>query len=64
MLGRSMNGETIWNEAVLAHCRVVSENLPAGPEENHKNLVRIQSLDREQNPRPPEYIAAVPTPRQ
>jgi hypothetical protein len=42
MEGQLMNNELerMWQEAVIAHFKVLSQNLPQETEENHKNTVR------------------------
>jgi hypothetical protein len=47
---------------VVAYCKVLSQHLPGGIEENHKNEgLDSQSLSQDSKPQSPEYEAGVPT---
>jgi hypothetical protein len=52
--------EKRWKKTVMTHFKVVSQNFPAGTEENHKNLIQdSQSLGQDSNLGPPQYEEVV-----
>jgi hypothetical protein len=55
--------ETIWKEAVVAKCKVPSQHLNIGTEENHEEPQDSLSQERDLNSGHPEYEACVLTTR-
>jgi hypothetical protein len=51
--------ERMWKQAVVAHFKVLSRNLPARTEENHETLTKIVHVLSDSNRKPLEYVRRV-----